>query len=108
MPELDRVTIELSNRDVTITSEERRELLKELAEEHYDRPNGDPLVNRALCAALEDVGASGAVILTLEQKAHLYGRLEWWTAYTEVAPGLLELLTALTDDLRNDAQRRGR
>ena len=100
MPErLDRVIIELSSRDVTITWEERRQLLKELVEEHSDRPNGDPSVNRAVCRAFEDVGASRAVILTFRQKAHLYSRLGWWEAYAELAPGLLELSAALRDDL---------
>ena len=101
MPErLDRVTIKLSSRDVTITWKERQELLEELLAEHRDRPLGDRSVNRAICKAFEDVGA-GAVILTREQKGHLAGRLEWWGAYTKLSPGLLELRDTFRHALRN-------
>ena len=95
MPErLDRVTITLSSRDVTITWKERQELLEELLAERRDRPLGDRSVNRAICKAFEDVGA-GPVILMREQESHLHGRMEWWGAYSKLGPGLLELCDAL-------------
>lgn len=105
MPErLDRVTIQLRRRPVAITWNEREALLAELVTKHHDRPTGDPSVRRAVCKAFEDVGASRAVIFTLEQKAHVASALNWWSAYAELAPGLLELRNALEEDLQDAVQ----
>ena len=107
MPErLDKVVIALEGGPITITWADRQAVIEELTTQHRDRPNSHPHVRQAICQAFEDVGATRAVTLTFEQKAHLGAALDWRGAYTEPTPGLLELRNALEDDVQNELRKR--
>jgi hypothetical protein len=98
--DLDGVTVELHSRDVTLSGSTRDALLAALRE----HPRGDNELGHAIRKAVEDVGASRIVLLTLECKMYLLRLLEEWSlevADDETArPELFELRNALSADLR--------
>ena len=102
--EFDGVTVELNSRDVPLSWSTREALLAGLRE----HPPGDREFAHAICKAVEDVGASRIVLLTLECKIYLLRLLEEWSLEVgeddPARPGLFQLRNALIADLR-DAER---
>ena len=99
--DLDRVTVELNSRDVTLSGSTREALLTGLRK----HPRGDNELAHATRKAFEDVGASRIVLLTLECKLYLLRLLEEWSLEVGEADttrsGLFELRNALIADVRD-------
>lgn len=99
--DLDRVTVELNSRDVTLSGSTREALLTDLRK----HPRGDNELAHAIRKAFEDVGASRIVLLTLECKLYLLRLLEEWSLEVGEADttrsGLFELRNALIADVRD-------
>ena len=94
------VTVELNSRDVTLSWSTREALLAALREQ-----GGDDELADAICEAVEAVGPSRIVLLTLECKIYLVRLLEVWVLEAggddTARPALSELRDGLVADLRD-------
>ena len=99
------VTVELRRRDVMLPWTTRDALLAALRE----HPRGDEGPAGEIRRAIEDIPATSPILLTLEHKLYLLRVLGEWLdlagGHDAMPPGLLELHSALMDELR-DAERR--